>query len=77
MLAYILARIEAGKDREIFNEIKKLAEIKRASATYGMYDLHIEVEFDTVEELDAFVFNKIKILGIKETVTTIVAEILV
>ena len=78
MLAYVLARVEAGRDREVFNEIKKLKEIKKASATYGMYDLHIEVTVDRVEDLDAFVFDKVrKIPGVKETVTMIASEILI
>jgi len=78
VLAYVLARVEAGRDREVFNEIKKLREIKKASATYGMYDLHIEVTVDRVEDLDAFVFDKVrKIPGVKETVTMIASEILI
>ena len=78
MLAYVLAKVEAGRDREVFEEIKKLGGIQKASATYGIYDLHIEVEFDTVEELDAFVFDKVRrIPGVKETVTMIASETLV
>jgi len=78
VLAYVLARVEAGRDREVFSEIKKLKEIKKASATYGMYDLHIEVTVDRVEDLDAFVFDKVrKIPGVKETVTMIASEILI
>ncbi len=77
MLAYILAKIEAGRDKEIFSQIKKLTGVKRAYATYGMYDLLIEVEFDDVESLDSFVFDKVrKISGVRETVTMICSEII-
>ena len=75
MLAYILAKVEAGKDREVFEEIRKLGGVKRASMTYGIYDLHIEAQFDTVEELDAFVFEKVRrIPGVTETVTMIASR---
>jgi len=75
VLAYILAKIEAGKDREVFEEIIKLEGVKRASMTYGIYDLHIEAQFDTVEELDAFVFEKVRrIPGVTETVTMIASR---
>jgi len=78
MLAYVLAKIEAGKDREVFNQIKRLMGVKRACATYGIYDLLIEAEFDTVERLDAFVFDTVrKITGVKETVTMISSEIII
>ena len=78
MLAFVLAKIEAGKDREVFNKIKELAEIRKANATYGIYDLHIEVEVETPDELDAFVFDKMrKIPGVKETVTMITSEVLI
>jgi len=75
VLAYILAKVEAGKDREILKEIRKLSGINKASATYGIYDLFIEVDFKTVEELDEFVFDKLRtISGIKETVTMISSQ---
>lgn len=72
IVAYVLAKIEAGKDDEVLSETQKLAGVKEATPTYGVYDLHIEVEFGTIEELDAFIFNKIRrILGVKETVSLI------
>lgn len=78
VLAYVLAKIEAGKDREVFDEVKKLEEVKRASATYGIYDLLMEIEFKNIEDLDEFVFDKLrKMPGVKETVTVIASKTLV
>jgi len=75
VLAYILAKMEAGKDEEIFEKIKELREIKEASATYGIYDLLIKVSFEKVEELDSFIFDVVRrIPGVKETVTMIAAK---
>jgi len=73
--AYVLAKIEAGKDREVLKEVKKIDGVKKASATYGTYDLCIEVRFESIEELDEFVFDKLrKISEIKETTTAICSE---
>jgi len=73
--AYILAKVEAGKDREVLREIKTINGVKKVSATYGTYDLCIEVSFETIEELDAFVFDKLrKIPKVRETVTAICSE---
>ena len=73
--AYILAKVEAGKDRGVLKKIKALDGVKKASATYGTYDLCIEVSLESIEELDEFVFDKLrKITEIKETVTAICSE---
>ena len=70
--AYVVAKVEAGKDKEVLNETKKIPGVKQAVPTYGVYDLHVEVSFDTMEELDRFIFDKIrKIQGIQETVTLV------
>jgi len=73
--AYVLAKVEAGKDAEIFEEAKKMPGVRQVIPTYGVYDLHVEVSFDTMEELDRFIFDKIrKIPGIKETVTLVASK---
>jgi DNA-binding Lrp family transcriptional regulator len=42
-----------------------------------MYDLHVEVSFETMEALDNFVFDEIRrVAGIKETVTLIVPKVI-
>ena len=72
IVAYILAEVEAGKDAEILAQAKKIPGVKQATPTYGVYDLHVEVSFGTMEELDRFIFDDIrKIPGIKETVTLV------
>jgi DNA-binding Lrp family transcriptional regulator len=71
-VAYVLAKVEAGKDEEVLKEVRKLAGVQHAVPTYGVYDLHVEVSLKTMDELDSFVFDKIRrILGIKETITLI------
>ncbi len=44
--AYILVKLETGKEGEIFTEIKKLNHIIEASSTYETYDLLIKVQFE-------------------------------
>lgn len=73
IVAYVLAKVEAGKDKEALQEIKKMSGVKQVASVYGIYDLHVEVSFDTMEQLDKFIFEEIrKVLGIKETVTLVV-----
>ena len=70
--AIVLAKVEAGKDEDVLREAKKIEGVRRAIPTYGIYDLHVEVSFETMEELDEFIFERIRrIPGIKETVTLV------
>ena len=71
-IAYVLAKVEAGQDQHVLSEVKKIEGVKQATPTYGLYDLHVEVSFDKMEELDKFIFEGIRrISGIKETATLI------
>ena len=73
VVAYVLAKIESGRDKEVLEKVKKLPGVRNVAPTYGMYDLHVEVSFETMEKLDNFVFDEIRrVAGIKETVTLIV-----
>jgi len=70
--AYVLVKAESGRDHEVFAGIANIPGIRRANATYGMYDLIIEVELPAIEELDEFVFEKVrKVPGVRETTTVI------
>lgn len=76
--AYILARIQTGKEDEIFKGIKGLSEVKKAAATFGAYDVVIETAFDNIESLDEFIFAKLrKIPGIVETISMITSKSIV
>jgi DNA-binding Lrp family transcriptional regulator len=71
-VAYVLAKVEAGRDKEVLQEVKKRIGVRQATPIYGVYDLHVEVSFTTMEELDKFIFDEIRrIPGIKETVTLV------
>lgn len=73
--AYILGKVQAGAETEILSALKNVRGMKKASLTYGIYDLCIEGEFKTMEELDDFILNVVrKIQGIHETVTLIASK---
>lgn len=73
--AYIMMKMQVGMDDQVISEIKKLEQVKEADATYGSYDIVIKVSFKTIEDLDRFIFEKIRrIKGINETSSMIVAK---
>jgi DNA-binding Lrp family transcriptional regulator len=68
--AYLFAKVESGKDEEVLIEVKDLPGIYSAPSTYGHYDLHVKVSFPTTEDLDEFVFAKLRTIeGINQTTT--------
>jgi len=70
--AYVMARVDAGKDKEVLEKIKIVNGVEDAYATYGIYDLVIRVYFQSIEALDKFVFHDLrKISAVKETVTLV------
>jgi len=73
--AYVLAKVETGEDRGVLRDIKKIPGVNKVSMTFGTYDLCIEVSFETMEELDEFVFDKLrKTPKITQTVTVICSK---
>ncbi len=73
--AYIMMKMQVGLDDQVIAELKGLKQIQEADATYGAYDLVIKVNFKTIEELDRFIFEKVRrIKGVTETSSMIVAK---
>lgn len=73
--AYIMMKMQVGMDDQVIAEIKSMKPIEEANATYGAYDLVIKVNFKTIEDLDRFIFEKIrKVKGVTETSSMIVAK---
>jgi DNA-binding Lrp family transcriptional regulator len=70
--AFILAKVESGKDSDVLNEVTKISGVKHATPTYGEYDLHIDSAFKTKDELDKFILDKIRCTqGITRTLTLV------
>jgi len=65
-----MAKLVAGKEEDVWVEIRKPGQIREANATYGAYDLIIKANFQNIEEIDKFVFDVLRrVPGISETVT--------
>jgi len=72
---YILGKIETGTEQDVLNSLKNVKQMKKASLTYGIYDVCIEAQFTSMENLDNFVLEVLrKVKGIKDTVTLIASK---
>jgi DNA-binding Lrp family transcriptional regulator len=66
---------ELGKELEIVNEIKKIPHVKEAYPVYGVYDVLMVIESDSMESLRESITNHVRKLdGIKSTLTMIIVK---
>lgn len=73
--SYTLARVLPAKDKEVYMKVKVFEEVKDVILTYGEYDLILKIESNSLEDLDHFVFNKLRTIdGITTTTTLLEAR---
>ena len=73
MKAYILLNTELEKESEVVKELKGIMEIKNIFIVYGIYDIIVEVEAETMDKVKEIVFNKIRHLNIVKSTITLIA----
>jgi DNA-binding Lrp family transcriptional regulator len=72
MKAYVLLNTELGKEPEVVAAIKGAKEIRNVYSLYGIYDIIVEVEAETMDRIKEVVFNRIRRLdNVKSTITLI------
>ena len=73
--AFVLMNAELGKESHIVSEIKKIPQVKEAYPVYGVYDVLMILESDSMESLRETITNHIRKLdGIKSTLTMIIVK---
>jgi DNA-binding Lrp family transcriptional regulator len=75
IISYTLARVLPAKDKDAYRKVKTFEEVKDVILTYGEYDLILKVESNSLEDLDHFIFNKLRTTdGITATTTLLEAR---
>ena len=75
VVAYVLIRVNSGKEDEVLATVERRGEVKEAGITYGAYDLVAKVEVGSPEELDTFIFDVLRrIPEVNETTTLITSR---
>lgn len=70
-----MARVLPAKDKQAYKKVKTFEEVKEVILTYGEYDLILRVESNSLEDLDHFIFNKLRTTdGITATTTLLEAR---
>ena len=73
--AYIMVRVDAGKERDVLKQVSGFPEVKDAHIIYGEWDLILKIEAKNIEDITAFVVDKLrKVDAVKLTSTMITAD---
>ena len=71
--AFVLVNTELGAERELQSELRKIRGIVGVHQVYGVYDLMVEIEAESAQELKDIVFSKIRSLGLVKSTLTLTA----
>ncbi|MHA2251243.1 MAG: Lrp/AsnC family transcriptional regulator [Candidatus Kariarchaeaceae archaeon] len=71
--AFILLNVVLGKESELLDKLKTLAEVQEGYIVMGSFDIIIKVEVSDAKDLRPLVTNKIRTLGgVRQTMTVII-----
>jgi len=66
---------ELGKETQIVSELEKIPNVKEVYPVYGVYDVMMVIESDSMETLRETITSKVRKLdGIKSTLTMIIVK---
>jgi len=71
-LAYVMINAEVGATDEVLEEVRGIPEVKEAHLIYGVYDIIVRVEAETVQGLKDIVASKIRSIdNVRSTLTLV------
>lgn len=58
--AYVLVKSEMAHEMDVMNEILKIAQVKEAKGTFGVYDIFVKIEGTTSREVEDVITKQIR-----------------
>jgi DNA-binding Lrp family transcriptional regulator len=75
MMAYVLINTEIGSESEVLDAVKKIKNVREAYAVYGVYDIVVKIEAETMNKLKETITWEIRRLNnVRSTLTMIAIE---
>ena len=73
--AYILINVELGREASVMRALEDIPEVKDTNHVYGVYDLVVKVEAESMEVLKEVIHLRIRPLkDVRSTMTLIVSD---
>jgi DNA-binding Lrp family transcriptional regulator len=73
--AYVLVTLNPGTEKNMLEKVAHFDEVVKVSMMYGEYDALVKVRTENLDQLNAFLTDKLRVLpDIFQTATLIVAK---
>ena len=73
--AYVLINCDLGSEEEIIKEVDKLPDVVEVSGVYGVYDIIVKLQADSMDKLrETMTWKLRRIDKVRSTLTMIVIE---
>ena len=74
-IAFILLNMDLGYNKSTIESLESLPEVQYVYQLYGVYDVIVKVECDSIEAIKDFIANKLRINPeIKSSLTNLVVD---
>jgi DNA-binding Lrp family transcriptional regulator len=73
-MAFVMINAELGSEDELVRELRKLNNVREVHPVYGVYDIVVKVEAETMDQLKEFISGIRKLNKIRSTLTMTVME---
>ncbi|MBM1154441.1 Lrp/AsnC ligand binding domain-containing protein [archaeon] len=74
-LAFVLVSVDVGKEAYVADVLRQIDGVKEVSVVYGIYDLVVRLEVESMHEVREIVVQQIRQNPyVRSTVTMLVAE---
>ena len=72
--AYVVATVKRGKEHDAAQKIRKTKEVTEVLVTYGLYDIVVRIEAQSLGQLDKIVTDIRQMPEIQQTSTLVGAQ---
>jgi len=72
--ACVVATVKRGTEHEVARKIRQMKEVTEVLVTYGLYDLVVRIEAESLGQLDKIVTDIRQMAEIKQTSTLVGAQ---
>jgi len=72
--AYALINFDMGSEESVIDDLKSITGVKNVNGVFGAYDLIVEVQTPTVDNLRETITKIRKISGVRTTLTLMTVE---
>ena len=69
--AYVLVKSEIAHEMEVMNAILKIDHVKEAKGTFGVYDIFVKIQADTLQQVEDIITEQIRKINHVLSTTTL------